>query len=100
MEGVIPDEDRSEGHVNRTIVHHMIISGHSGESGSVLDRLNNTERQALAQWAQTQPSACGVVDLMRWPGWTSALLRRQADMQAAWEEALDVVDRIKSRISK
>jgi hypothetical protein len=32
---------------------------------------------------------------MVWPGWNDVDLRMQANMQLAWQQALDVVDRIK-----
>ncbi|MEP9835529.1 hypothetical protein, partial [Staphylococcus aureus] len=57
-----------------------------------VESLTQEELRALNDWACAQADT---VDLMRWPGWDDAMLRMQANMQAAWEQALNVVDRIK-----
>jgi hypothetical protein len=62
---------------------------------SLLDRLTPDELRALNDWACSRPCAHDSVDLMVWPGWNDVDLRMQANMQLAWQQALDVVDRIK-----
>lgn len=82
----------------KRVVHHIIISGHSGDSGSLLEKLNQSERRQLDEWARTQqPRENGGIDLMRWPGWAEAAHRMQSDMQIARGQALDIIDRVKSR---
>jgi hypothetical protein len=79
------------------VVHHIMIGGHSGDSGSLLEKLNEGERRTLHDWASNQRSANGVVDLMRWPGWNDAARRMQADTNAALAQARDVIHRVMSR---
>lgn len=83
--------------MTKRVVHQIIIGGQSGDSGSIREKLNQDERRALDEWVSTHPSENGVIDLMRWPGWNDAAKRMQSDMQTAWGEALDVIDRAKSR---
>lgn len=80
-----------------SILHHIMIAGasQSTEEESLLDRLTQDELRALNDWACSRPCVEDSVDLMCWPGWNDVDLRIQANMQAAWEQALDVVDRIK-----
>lgn len=88
-----------------SILHQIIVSG-AGQCSddeslldrdeeSLLDRLTPDELRALNDWACSRPCAHDSVDLMLWPGWTDVDLRMQANMQLAWQQALDVVDRIK-----
>ena len=80
------------------VVHHIMFGGQSGDSGSLLERLSQSERRELDEWARTQrPRENGVIDLMRWPGWNEAARRMQSDTQIAWGKALDLIDRVKSR---
>ncbi|WP_139133094.1 hypothetical protein [Pandoraea sp. ISTKB] len=69
----------------------------SGDTGSLLDKLNADERGALAEWSASERNKWGTVDLMRWPGWSEALQRMQFDMEATWAKAIDIIDRVKSR---
>ncbi|MGF6637265.1 hypothetical protein [Paraburkholderia sp. MM6662-R1] len=83
--------------MTKRVVHQIMIGGQSGDSGSLLEKLNADERRALTEWSGAQPRRNGAVDLMRWPGWNDAALRIQSDTQTAWGQALDVIDRVKSR---
>lgn len=80
-----------------SIIHHIMIAGadQSDDEESLLERLTQNELRALNDWACSRPCAEDSVDLMGWPGWSDVALRIQANRQAAWEQALDVVDRIK-----
>ncbi len=79
-----------------SILHHIMIAdaSQSDEEESLLERLTQAELRALNDWACSQPCAGDPVDLMGWPGWNDVTLRIQANLQAAWEQALNVVDRI------
>ncbi|WP_394475083.1 hypothetical protein [Ralstonia mannitolilytica] len=79
-----------------SILHYITIAdaGQSGEDESLLERLTQAELRALNDWACSQPCAEDPVDLMGWPGWNDVTVRIQANMQAAWEQALNVVHRI------
>lgn len=80
-----------------SILYHIMIAddaGQSDEEESLLERLTQAELRALNDWACSQPCADDPVDLMGWPGWNDVTLRIQANRQAAWEQALNVVDRI------
>lgn len=80
------------------ILHHIIMiagAAQTNDEEPLLGRLTQDELRALNDWACSRPCEEDSVDLMRWPGWDDAELRMHADMQAAWEQALDVVDRIK-----
>ncbi|CAJ6624889.1 hypothetical protein [Burkholderia arboris] len=84
--------------MTKRVVHHIMVGGQSGDSGSLMEKLNQDERRQLDEWTRTQqPRENGVIDLMRWPGWNEAARRMQLDMQIAWGHALDVIDRVKSR---
>lgn len=80
-----------------SIHHHIMVAsaGQTADEESLLERLTQDELRALNDWACSQPCADDSVDLMRWPGWNDVDLRIQANMQAAWEQALHVVDRIR-----
>jgi hypothetical protein len=84
--------------MTKSVIHHLIVTGGgSGDTGSLLEKLTGSEREALAIWSESQPRTGGALNLMRWPGWLDVALRIEADWTAAWGAALDAIDRAKAK---
>src|SRR5581483_3510675 len=58
----------------------------------LMERLNDSERRELIEWsAHQKPNENGVIDLMDWPGWGDAALRRFADKARSYRPGIQTV---------
>ena len=61
----------------KTVLYTMIAPHVDEQPSSIMEKLNDGEREALYAWAKAQPAGeNGAIDLMNWPGWSEAFLRK------------------------
>lgn len=58
---------------------HTLLVGQSNQPKSIMDDMNQSEREAFNQWLSEQtgdPERGGAIDGMQWPGWGDVVVRR------------------------
>lgn len=72
----------------------LVILGTSAGVESILAQFTNGEISSMMQWARTQRSANGSINLVNWPGWQEACGRLHLDAGRAREVAAALLARL------
>ncbi|SFC51552.1 hypothetical protein [Massilia yuzhufengensis] len=72
----------------------VVILGPSDGAESILSQFTSAEISSMMQWAQTQQSANGSINLVNWPGWKDACGRLHLDAGRAREVAAALLARL------
>lgn len=88
-----------------------IIAGSPSEAPSLLSRLTDSEARALCAWLSASQAGCiGVnfnadslagalppsINLAEWPGWAGVAVQFQMNLNAAWIQTNELIDRLRA----
>lgn len=65
---------------DKTVLHSVIAPRTGQQTSSIREQLSAEEQVALEAWSKAQPAGeNGAIDLMKWPGWSNAFLRKYGE---------------------